>query len=693
VNHGTFLTPFSANDSSQERHTEETAIQQKTRHARRLYFGGIPAKHTDEEIFKTFLNAVISLGLNQENDHSYVISVYINPKKYFAFVELKSVELATACLDLDGLVYLGSVLRVHRANEYKPELMLNQTQNRLPLKLNFSPNALAKMSSMGIPSAVLNPQGLFTQSTLGQLMRPGTIQAVESGMVVVVGFPYDEGVRRAGGRLGTANGPKVIRRILRKILNSSNPEFGVDLSTLPLMDLGDVPIGLSLEDAHSRLALVITEVCNRGGLPIIYGGGKDLITATCSGILSAVRSDLSLNVVNIDSSMNCVRDTSDPARISTSNACMSVLQDPRFSGSKGQFFSFGCQGVRCSKEEHDFLKSKGGSVLWLTKDLRHSQVLAQKFHFEGLDTFDELAISTHSSRPAPAHSRGSRLTVGERFRGIIEQMHSKGSGDNDESPGEQRARTYSNSTFDSSFSAGNHLPSPLGVTQPKTGSNSFLYANLSVESMSGTVCPGCSTISSDGFGADEALEICRVMGTNPHVSAFSISDFAPDIEEQRSGRFLADLVHAFITGVAIRLARHQAISSIGKGPQLLTHSNDMNVLDTRGIRSRGDSNNSLVSLGVLHGPSSAPNFLKSNGEEISTGSPSNYFGQRGGLGTVQQSPMREFNQSGQQHGSQPQFNCAPGPAPIIGIDGLQQPSHFYEEGHSSLPRGLLSGHF
>ena len=34
-----------------------------------------------------------------------VVNVYINHEKCFAFVELKSVELATTCLALDGVKY------------------------------------------------------------------------------------------------------------------------------------------------------------------------------------------------------------------------------------------------------------------------------------------------------------------------------------------------------------------------------------------------------------------------------------------------------------------------------------------------------------------------------------------------------------------------------------------------------------
>jgi hypothetical protein len=38
--------------------------------------------------------------------YSYVLSMYINEKKGFAFVELPTMELTTACLSLDGIFYM-----------------------------------------------------------------------------------------------------------------------------------------------------------------------------------------------------------------------------------------------------------------------------------------------------------------------------------------------------------------------------------------------------------------------------------------------------------------------------------------------------------------------------------------------------------------------------------------------------------
>ena len=97
---------------------------QKTRHARRIYVGNLPDQYADEEALKAFLNNVISKGLGLTNYNiSYVLSMYINEKKGFAFVELPTMELTTACLELDGIIYKNSPLKILRANEYKPGMI------------------------------------------------------------------------------------------------------------------------------------------------------------------------------------------------------------------------------------------------------------------------------------------------------------------------------------------------------------------------------------------------------------------------------------------------------------------------------------------------------------------------------------------------------------------------------------------
>ncbi len=95
----------------------------QTRHARRLYVGGLPPNVADEELLKNFLQDVIAKALGHTKPQDYILSIYINKAKGFAFIELNSCELAAACLELDGILYKKVVLKVLRANEYKPDLV------------------------------------------------------------------------------------------------------------------------------------------------------------------------------------------------------------------------------------------------------------------------------------------------------------------------------------------------------------------------------------------------------------------------------------------------------------------------------------------------------------------------------------------------------------------------------------------
>ena len=94
---------------------------QQTRHARRLYVGGLPAISDDE--VRSFFDQTIALGLRERAGSQYVLSVYIDRKKAFVFVELTSLALTIACLNLDGLMYKNIQLKILRANEFKPELL------------------------------------------------------------------------------------------------------------------------------------------------------------------------------------------------------------------------------------------------------------------------------------------------------------------------------------------------------------------------------------------------------------------------------------------------------------------------------------------------------------------------------------------------------------------------------------------
>ncbi|KAF4134065.1 RNA recognition motif-containing protein [Phytophthora infestans] len=95
-----------------------SGLSQQTRHARRLYVGGI-GEISEPEI-TAFFNDVIDRALGEKQEGGSVVSVYINRERHFAFVELRSIELTTACMNLDGVSYNGQPLKIRRPNDYNP---------------------------------------------------------------------------------------------------------------------------------------------------------------------------------------------------------------------------------------------------------------------------------------------------------------------------------------------------------------------------------------------------------------------------------------------------------------------------------------------------------------------------------------------------------------------------------------------
>lgn len=476
--------------------TMDPAVLQQTRHARRLYVGGIPQNYANEELIIKYFNSIISEGLGEENDNSYVNSVYINHKKCFAFVELKSMELTTACLELDGIVYHNSILKIQRANEYKPELVPGSI--RPPLKLKLPSSAYLGSASAAVPE--LREK---VESRIGTLLQQGSMSIVEAGSIVLVGFPYDEGARRGGGSIGSANGPKVIRRYLRRVGTIHNPEYDLDLTNLRLIDLGDVATGLTLEEAHSRLMQTVADVIRRGALPIVIGGSGDMSYNNVSALMEVAGGNI--GVINVNSRLD-VRPPNMEGKSHNGTPFRQLLEDTRFCAPRdglnsmpsceGKFVSFAAQGSLCSDEHTKFIQSRGGYILWLAKDLRSSKIVAN----------------------SPSTSRSGQI-----FRDALRIL-----GEN-----------------------------------PSSGSRRPLFVSLRMNAMNAAVCPGVDETNSLGLNSDEALEMCMTCGSDQNVVLFDLSEFNPEVEEARSGKLIAEMIYYFVLGFAARLT---AAGTLPKAP-------------------------------------------------------------------------------------------------------------------------------
>lgn len=117
---------------------------QQSRHARRLYVGGI-GEVIETEI-SAFFDEIIDRALGVHQEGGSVVSVYINRERHFAFVELKSIELTTACMNLDGVAFRGQPLKIRRPNDYNPATVPK----------DLGPIPVLNLAALGIVSTTVN---------------------------------------------------------------------------------------------------------------------------------------------------------------------------------------------------------------------------------------------------------------------------------------------------------------------------------------------------------------------------------------------------------------------------------------------------------------------------------------------------------------------------------------------------------
>ncbi|KAL3820558.1 hypothetical protein ACJIZ3_006463 [Penstemon smallii] len=100
----------------------QSLTQQATRHARRVYVGGLPPLANEHTIARFFSHVMTAIGGNSAGPGDSVVNVYINHEKKFAFVEMRTVEEASNAMALDGIVFEGVPVRVRRPTDYNPSL-------------------------------------------------------------------------------------------------------------------------------------------------------------------------------------------------------------------------------------------------------------------------------------------------------------------------------------------------------------------------------------------------------------------------------------------------------------------------------------------------------------------------------------------------------------------------------------------
>nr|WP_238552029.1 formimidoylglutamase [Herminiimonas sp. CN] len=128
---------------------------------------------------------------------------------------------------------------------------------------------------------------------LHQVVQP--FDEASEGGAALIGFACDEGVRRNHGRVGAAQGPDAIRRMLANL-----PAHGIGR----LFDAGNIACtDGALEQAQLRLAGQVQQALVQQAFPVVLGGGHEVAYGTFIGIARhlgpALRSGRLL-IVNFD---------------------------------------------------------------------------------------------------------------------------------------------------------------------------------------------------------------------------------------------------------------------------------------------------------------------------------------------------------------------------------------------------------
>ncbi|WP_235841690.1 formimidoylglutamase [Confluentibacter sediminis] len=112
--------------------------------------------------------------------------------------------------------------------------------------------------------------------------------------IALLGYVCDEGVKRNQGRIGAAQGPKVLRERLGKLAVHDNKHIA---------DIGDVIcVENDMESCQGALSKTVSQLLSQNIFPIVIGGGHDMAYGHFMGIWDAVKntSKKRIGIINFD---------------------------------------------------------------------------------------------------------------------------------------------------------------------------------------------------------------------------------------------------------------------------------------------------------------------------------------------------------------------------------------------------------
>jgi len=362
--------------------------------------------------------------------------------------------------------------------------------------------------------------------------------------IVLSGFPFDEGCRRNGGRVGAEEGPTAMRKLLSRMGTAVNPEYQIDMTKLDIVDVGDVdraPGSGPLEKAHDALHERVSFILRSGPnvVPFIIGGSNDQSFPNAMGLMDVLGHGR-IGVINIDAHLD-VRPLKNN-QVHSGSPFRLLLEEKRFAAH--------ITAIRQRKKSGDADKQKDGD----DAENDNEKDAAQRYAF--------CEFAAQGSQCSAAHADFVTKTHGQQIQWLNQiRLQQQSSTTHTATSPSSTPSTSSSPSSSSSSSSSAPLPSMWQPTSPIARQfrdtlhslcGEHLFVSFDLDSVRGSDAPGVSCPGSDGLTAEDALQMMFQAGRNPRVRLVDLSEFNPHVEEYRTGKLVANMFYYFCMGVAVR---------------------------------------------------------------------------------------------------------------------------------------------
>jgi hypothetical protein len=126
------------------------------------------------------------------------------------------------------------------------------------------------------------------------------LNEIKKGSVVVIGFQYLKTQDSFNCTAATEFCKAINQCTFGAIINF---EYGIDLSTLNLFYIDDIPLGASFAESLMNLSELVSEIVALGAIPFVIGGSNNQLCYTANGFAKSFE-DPVIGVVNVNANLD-----------------------------------------------------------------------------------------------------------------------------------------------------------------------------------------------------------------------------------------------------------------------------------------------------------------------------------------------------------------------------------------------------